>query len=66
MMISGAVMDCLATAWRVANSSIDVANLAGDQAARLRARIALDGYFDLVERVLEDVNKRLEDGVADR
>ena len=61
VMISAPVLDLLAASWRMANCSLERANLAGGPATRLLARLALDGYFDLVERVVDDVNKRLEE-----
>ena len=66
MMIPGAVLDSLAVSWRRAERSLAGANSAGGPAPRALAQIALDGYFALVDLVIDDVNKRLESGVADR
>ena len=66
MTIPGPVMDRLAVSWRRAERSLAGANVAGGPATRALAEIALDGYFALVDFVLDDVNKRLESGVADR
>ena len=60
MKISVAVMDSLAVSWRRAERSLAGANVAGGPATRLLAEVALDGYFALVDFVLDDVNKRLD------
>ena len=67
MMIPASVMDSLAVSWRRAERLLGLANLPGGHpASRLLAMSALDGYFALVDFVLDDVNRRLESGVADR